>query len=85
MINHKFESASAFGDGLAAVRSLGEKIRYIDKTGKTVIQPQFLTGGEFSEGLAPVEMTAPEGIRWGFINTDGKLVISARIPEGLPV
>ena len=78
VIAHQYESASPFGDGLAAVRSLGEKVKYIDKTGKTVIQPQYLTGGDFPRDWLRWRLNAPEGVRWGFINTDGKMVVSAQ-------
>ncbi len=49
----------------------GEKYGFIDRTGKTLIYPQFdLTDG-FSEGLAAVEI----GKKWGYIDTTGKMVI----------
>ena len=80
----RFEVAMPFGDGLAPVRSLGEKIRYVDQSLKTVIAPQFMAAGEFSEGMAPVQVRAPEGMRWGFIDKTGKMAIPAHYYEALP-
>ena len=39
--------------GLANVK-VGEKYGYIDKTGKTIIPPQYYYAGTFASGLAPV-------------------------------
>jgi hypothetical protein len=55
-----------------------EKWGYIDKTGKTVIEPQFDDIREFNEGLAAVQM----GEQWGYINTQGTLVISPQFERG---
>ena len=75
-----FEQALPFGEGLAPVRTLGQYFRYIDQSGKTAIQPkpnetQFMSAGVFAEGLAPVNVRSSEGMRWGFIDKDGKMVI----------
>jgi hypothetical protein len=45
---------------------------YIDKTGKTVINPQFYTATDFSEGLATVNT----GSLCGYIDKTGTMVIS---------
>ena len=70
------DCASAWGDfsdGLSRWL-LGTKYGFIDRSGKTVIQPQFdLTYG-FSEGLAAVQV----GKKWGYIDTAGKMVIEPR-------
>lgn len=47
---------------------------YMDRSGKTVIEPRFDWADDFSEGLAAVKV----GELWGFIDTNGKLVIEAR-------
>jgi hypothetical protein len=82
----QFETAYPFGEGLAPVRSLGQYFRYIDPSGKTVIPPQkppYMSAGVFSEGLAPVNMHASEGMRWGFVGKDGKLAIRAHFVNAL--
>jgi hypothetical protein len=90
--------AEDFSDGLAAIsmggaleparntkegnRLVGSKMGFIDKRGNVVIKPQFLSAGNFSEGLAAV---GPDGIddkgffvdRRGFIDRTGQLVIPA--------
>ncbi len=44
---------------------------FIDDTGKEIIQPQFYSVGQFSEGLAPARKDGT----YGFINKQGKFVI----------
>ena len=44
---------------------------YIDKTGKFIIQPQFDSASNFSEGFASVRMNN----KWGYIDKTGKFVI----------
>lgn len=68
-IPFQFSAAGPFSEGLAAVR-VGNKWGFIDKTGKIVIEPQFNDALYFSEGRCAVEAT-----RWGYINTQGELVI----------
>lgn len=59
-----------FDDGLSRWL-FGNKYGFVDRTGKTVIAPQFDLTFEFSEGLAAVEV----GKKWGYIDTTGKMVI----------
>jgi hypothetical protein len=60
-----------FNEGLSRWL-FGQKYGFIDRTGKTLINPQFdLTEG-FSEGLAAVEI----GKKWGYIDATGKMVIA---------
>ena len=80
----QFDIASSFGEGLAAVRSFGQMLRYIDQSGKTVIAPQFMAAGEFGDGLAPVQIHANDGMRWGYIGRNGKLVITAHFFNAYP-
>ncbi len=47
------------------------KYGYIDKTGKTVIQPQFENTMGFNEGLAATKL----GGKYGFIDTKGNWII----------
>lgn len=83
----QFESALPFGEGLAAVRSLGQFYRFIDPSGKTVIPPQtppYIAAGVFSDGLAAVNVHSLEGMRWGYVGKDGKLAIRAHFINALP-
>lgn len=45
---------------------------FMDKTGKTMIPPQFNGHGEFSEGLAQILV----GNKWGYVNTKGTVAIT---------
>ena len=62
---------------LLPVRQNG-KWGYIDRTGKIVIKPQFLSAEEFSEGLAAVTVRTKQGLVYGYIGLTGKFVISPR-------
>ena len=50
---------------------------YIDKTGKIVINPQFDSAWDFSEGLAWVKV----GGKWGYIDKTGKIVINPQFDD----
>lgn len=67
--------AGAFKNGLAPVSVSTSKTNYvfyyIDKTGKKMFGSDYEIAGEFSEGLAPVEI----GQKWGYIGVDGRIVI----------
>ena len=114
IINPQFSEASAFRDGIALVRTSGEKAKwgYIDEDGKYTIAATYIDATIFSEGLAWVvaENGAPTAIdpkgeikftlqdaetikifkeglaafsilkdgeyQWGFVDTDGKVVIT---------
>jgi hypothetical protein len=41
---------------------------YIDKTGKTVVNPQFISASSFSEGLAAVRIDTGKTSKWGYIS-----------------
>jgi WG containing repeat len=59
--------------------------RYVDTTGKLVIDKGFYRGWDFSEGLA-VAMRK-DGEKWGFIDHTGQFAISPRFdghPKGYP-
>ncbi|MBQ7239757.1 MAG: WG repeat-containing protein [Bacteroidales bacterium] len=47
---------------------------YIDRTGKMVIEPQFLNAETFSEGKAPVCVEVNRVRKWGFIDEKGEMV-----------
>lgn len=54
--------------------------RYIDRTGKVVLDKNLYRGWDFSEGLA-VAMRKGENL-WGYINTSGEFAISPRFETG---
>ncbi len=57
--------------------SVGDKMGYIDNTGKIVIEPQFDLAGDFSAGLAAVRL----GMSWGYIDLSGKMVIQPQFTD----
>jgi hypothetical protein len=70
VIKPRYEVASDFSEGLAAVR-VGRREGYIDKTGRFVIGPRPWDAGRFSGGLALVTLV---GHRRGYINKAGEYV-----------
>lgn len=82
----KFSDASAFSEGLAAVKDATKAGKpafgFIDKSGKWVIAPEFVRAGPFRGGLAWVEL-AVEGQSaavYAFIDKTGKRLT----PPGKP-
>ncbi len=67
-IPRRFDSASAFREGLAVVQ-VDAKYGFIDSNGIAVVQPTFEDAFPFSEGLAG----ACTGERCGFIDHSGKI------------
>ena len=63
-----------FSEGLIAIRR-DRKLGYMDLDGNIAIEPRFDQGGEFSEGLAPVQTED----RWMFIDKSG--TTTARLPR----
>ena len=62
--------------GLYRIRENG-KSGYMDRSGRTVIRPQFDDALNFSEGLAWVRV----GKKVGFIDTTGKIVVTPQFDE----
>jgi len=56
------------------------KYGFMDRSGKTVITPQFDGAFGFSEGLAQVKV----GTKSGYINTKGVLVITPQFDDAMP-
>lgn len=58
---------------------------YIDKSGQRVIDSEFEAAGLFSQNVAPVALGFKQGInrpdRWGFLNTEGKLLIKPQFQD----
>jgi WG containing repeat len=73
-----------FSEGLAPVKSFN-KIGFINKTGKVVIEPLFRDVQSFSEGLAGVKIIGSDGnYVWGFIDRSGNFVIEAQFIQVAP-
>jgi hypothetical protein len=49
--------------------------KYIDKTGKVIIEPQVEIAAPFTEGLAMVGVEIDEKQMWGYIDKTGDMVI----------
>ena len=56
------------------------KFGFMDRSGKTVITPQFDWTVGFSEGLASVRI----GTKWGYINTKGTVAITPQFDFAMP-
>jgi WG containing repeat len=81
VIEPKFEFYGNYGgefrDGLMEIGVSDGK--YVDTTGKLVIDKGFYRGWDFSEGLA-VAMRK-DGEKWGYIDRTGEFVISPRFED----
>lgn len=56
------------------------KIGFINNQGKIIIEPQFLSAGDFSEGLAPARINGA----YGYINSTGQFVIPPQYDYAMP-
>jgi hypothetical protein len=76
VIPPRFEFASDFHEGLAAVQING-KMGYIDPAGQWAIKPIFAGAGRFSEGLAGVrkEQCTARVCQDDFIDKTGAVVL----------
>jgi hypothetical protein len=68
----KADRTGPFSEGLAAIRTAGGLLGYIDKTGKTVIPGRFEDADPFSDGLAAVELDG----QWQYINQTGATALA---------
>lgn len=57
--------------------SKDDKMGYIDKTGKILIEPKYDYVGEFSEDMALINL----GGKWGFINKMGEIIVEPKYDE----
>ncbi len=78
VIPFKYDCASSFSKGLAAVKLDGKWGR-IDKTGEVVIPLKYDDALPFSEGLAKVRLDG----KWGFIDKTGEVVIPFKYDKAL--
>ena len=76
----RYEQASAFSEGLAAVRIDG-RFGYIDSRGEIVITPRFDRAGDFTHGLAEVLV----GPQVGIINRAGEIVVPPIFGRAYPL
>lgn len=89
IIEPKFDFASDFSEGLAAV-GVGAypktKWGYIDLKGKVVIKPQYDEAYAFSEGIAAVRMMVTEKSKGklGYIDKTGKWIVEPKFDEAEP-
>ena len=70
VLDAKFDMASQFHEGFAAIKTQG-KWGFIDKSGDTVIKPQFESVKNFSDSMAAVRQNG----KWGYINNKGLVVV----------
>ena len=70
-MNRPAERYKPDNGGLYPIKVNG-KYGFMDRSGKTIITPQFDGAGGFSEGLADVRV----GAKWGYIDTKGSVVIT---------
>jgi hypothetical protein len=73
-----------FSEGLAPVLSFN-KLGFMDKTGKVVIEPLFRETNGFAEGLAAVKVIGGDGeYVWGYIDRTGSFAIAPQFGEARP-
>lgn len=73
-----------FQEGLAPVLSFN-KLGFIDRTGRVVIEPLFRETKGFSEGLAAVKIVGSDGeYVWGYIDRAGRFAVAPQFREAQP-
>jgi DNA-binding transcriptional regulator/RsmH inhibitor MraZ len=73
-----------FSEGLAPVLSFN-KLGFIDKTGRVVIEPLFRETSGFSEGLAAVKIIGSDGqYVWGYVDRAGAFAITPQFRQAQP-
>ena len=86
-----WESGWDFREGVARVKELAA-YGFIDKNGKTIIEPRYIDARDFSEGLAAflinVQVEGPRGKetlpRWGYVDKQGRIVIKPTYGNAMP-
>ncbi len=68
-----------FIDGWARLK-LGQGYTFVSSTG-TLMQKTFIGAQDFSDGLAAVATQTGSGIRWGFIDATGNIVIEPKFSK----
>jgi hypothetical protein len=73
-----------FSEGLAPVLSFN-KLGFMDKTGRVVVEPLFRETSGFSEGLAAVKIIGNDGqYVWGYVDRAGRFAVEPRFREVHP-
>lgn len=76
IVNPIFKEATIFNEGLAWVVSENSPPVAINKKGKKkIVLKNAIEVKIFSEGLSAFSISSSDGIRWGFINKKGKIII----------
>ena len=63
-------------EGLRLFQQDNGRYGYLDRTGEIAISPIYAEASDFSEGLAAAAIRNGATLEWGFINPDGKWIIS---------
>jgi hypothetical protein len=80
----RHQQLAPFNEGLAPVLSFN-KLGFIDKTGRVVIEPLFRETSGFSEGLAAVKIIGNDGrYVWGYIDRAGKFAVTPQFTQARP-
>jgi hypothetical protein len=78
------QQLAPFSEGLAPVLSFN-KIGFIDRAGKVVVEPLFRGTNGFSEGLAAVKIIGSDGqYVWGYIDRTGKFAVTPQFRDAKP-
>ena len=80
-IDPEYEKASAFSEGLAAVKKNG-LWGYIDKSGRFIIDPQYAYAMPFSDEMAPVYIQSGDIMEEWFIDKSGNKQFRLTLREG---
>ncbi len=75
VVTPRFEQAAAFNEGRAAVRVDG-RWGYADTAGRLVVPVLYTEAGPFSEGRARVAVGSTDRRRYGFVASDGTVVVA---------
>jgi len=87
VIPARFTRANDFSEGLAFVATQNGEFGYINKHGDWVIRGRnFIDGGNFCQGLAPIAVHSTDSKRrepiWGYIDRRGRIIIGPRFDHG---
>jgi hypothetical protein len=75
----RYKMMGSFSEGLAFAREYGQsKAGYIDKTGKFKFRMNYMSGGAFMYGLAPVIDSSG---KYGYIDLNGNTAIPAKFSD----